>query len=293
MLPLVVEAATGRPSDAAKRRKAQLATLSEEYAQYDGDESVEAWWDAQHTDTPGRTALDVAAPSTATAACDCGSICAVCEDDAISGHASSVEHRHYSFRNPIVKSILTAMMHRWDLAGNHVGFLPVKEWVHTVQHKLEYTIPMSSAYRQLKAEVAAYNARVTANALARTSTGSASGAGVACVGARGTGSVSSTNVVVEGHVKKPLNMVQHIIALTQAFATSEGASAGSNNQHRFPLHLYDELKQRCLELKDVLGFGPHVVEGFATEIFCEDLGVPYEQAHFVPSSNWCRDFMKQ
>ena len=83
---------------------------------------------------------------------------ALAEDGAADGAVPAAGVRRYAWANKTTRMLLTSCMHILAKDGSHCGWLKVSEYQERVLQWLNYSVPESSAARQLAAEKADYAA---------------------------------------------------------------------------------------------------------------------------------------
>lgn len=156
-----------------------------------------------------------------------------------------------------VQRIYRALCHIWAKDGSHAGWHDGMEVRQRILQVLEHRVGRATAYRYLKEEKELF------------SKGDARA------------------------VRERFDMAELINATRsedkeRALLMPEEEPAG--RPYQFQPAWYPALVERCNKLQKLLGFGPYVVQAFATLVFAEKMEVLPEDA-WVPSVEWCFWFM--
>jgi hypothetical protein len=159
-----------------------------------------------------------------------------------------------------MRAILIGNLHVWDKKGNHMGWRTPTEFSKHMSDFVGYSIPKQTASNWLKKERKLYE----------------DGQGMRC----------------QGDLKQMQRETE--LAREEMKQLREGKEPACLHQGRpftFLPAWYDELAKKCTDiLDDVMGFGPHMVGAFATEIYRKQMAVSEGEA-WQPSYEWCLWFM--
>lgn len=180
------------------------------------------------------------------------------------GAAAEKAPGHYAYRNAVVKTLLRALLHRWDDRGRHVGWMDIKQYVKKIQDDLGHTVSLPTAYRYLKSEQKAFDSNSP-----------------------------------EAITRRP-NLIDLLTEAKDILGSGpchrEGDAAPEDGHHigrpfTFLKEWYKKLREDCLPLKDITGFGVPTVRALAVDIYLAEMGDSTEEV-WEPSDSWCLSFLK-
>jgi len=155
--------------------------------------------------------------------------------------------------------LLTSCMHILAKDGSHCGWLKVSEYQERVLQWLNYSVPESSAARQLAAEKADYAA---------------------------SGGVRSRPDIINS-VLADYNAIVEKLKSVKDEPDEQVEHKGAKTSFKFLPAYYQQLKDDCAELMDMMGFGSCTVHAFAASIARDKADDDERHLHREPSLDWC------
>ena len=160
-----------------------------------------------------------------------------------------------------VQYIYRALAHQWDKDGNHMGWYGGDVLAKRIHDQLGHVIGRATAFRYREVEKELYEKK-------------------------------------NGGIRKKPDFVQLINSVVTADKESKVLTPEEEPDKghfkgrpvEFQPEWYPMLAKRCEDLQKLLGFGPHIVQAFASVVYAEKMKVDVEDA-WIPSDNWCYWFM--
>ena len=188
---------------------------------------------------------------------------ALAEDGAADGAVPAAGVRRYAWANKTTRMLLTSCMHIFAKDGSHCGWLKVSEYQERVLQWLNYSVPESSAARQLAAEKADY--------------------------AAGGGMRSRPDII--NSVLADYNAIVEKLKSVKDEPDEQVEHKGAKTSFKFPPAYYQQLKVDCAELMDMMGFGSCTVHALAASIVRDKADDDERHLSWEPSMDWCYWFM--
>ena len=183
--------------------------------------------------------------------------------------AEEDEHRRHGYKDPSIQVLRRSYMHVWGKTkGEHIGWRNHKEWQAKCKDAEIPDAPEASFRRWKKKEMAAFDCEPTKD--------------------------TAESAPIR-HRDQVLRLLEQVIrdrefaqkTIVQHEPELQSTHKGVTRPFRILPAWYQELKDRCLEVIKLPGFGASMVAYFAAQLYGEKMNLPdAETIMYKPSERW-------